>query len=298
MRAATPSGRLGRVVTAAERQGQVVLVTGCSSGIGRAAALRLVRDGHVVYATARRVESLEELEAAGCATLALDVTLEESRRAAVGEIESRHGAVGVLVNNAGYSQSGALETLPIDLLRAQLETNVVGLLRMCQLVLPAMRAARRGTIVNIGSMGGRLSFPGGGAYHASKYAVEALSDVLRFEVAGWGVDVVLVEPGIIGTGFADAVVERMPSADDDYAAFNTRVAAATQSVYERGLLARLGGSPEDVAAVVARAVAAKRPRTRYTVTASARVMIGLRRVLPDRLWDRVVAGSFPRPGAP
>jgi NAD(P)-dependent dehydrogenase (short-subunit alcohol dehydrogenase family) len=286
------------VVTAADRQAQVVLVTGCSSGIGRETALRLVRDGHTVYATARRVESLAELEAAGCTTLALDVTLEDSRQAAVGEIESREGAVDVLVNNAGYSQSGALETLPIDLLRAQLETNVVGLLRMCQLVLPAMRANRRGTIVNIGSMGGRLSFPGGGAYHASKYAVEALSDVLRFEVAGWGVNVVLVEPGIIRTGFADAVVERMPSADDDYAAFNARVAAATQSVYERGLLARLGGSPEDVAAVVARAVATERPRTRYRVTASARVMIGLRRILPDRLWDRVVAGSFPRPGAP
>jgi NAD(P)-dependent dehydrogenase (short-subunit alcohol dehydrogenase family) len=285
-------------VSTPDRQGQVALITGCSSGIGRATALRLLQDGHTVYATARRIESLEELAAAGCETLALDVADEESREAAVREVEARHGAVGVLVNNAGYSQSGALETLPIDLLRAQLETNVVGLLRMCQLVLPAMRARRQGVIVNIGSMGGRLAFPGGGAYHASKYAVEALSDVLRFEVAGFGVDVVLIEPGLIRTGFADAVVEQMPSSDDEYAAFNVRVAAATQSVYERGLLARLGGSPEDVAAVIARAVGAKRPRTRYPVTASARLMMGLRTVLPDRLWDRVVSDSFPHPGDP
>ena len=273
-----------------------MLITGCSSGIGRATALRLLQDGYVVYATARRLESIEELAAAGCRTLALDVTDEASMEAAVRTIEEEHGAIGVLVNNAGYSQSGAFETLPIDLLRAQLETNVVGLLRMCQLVLPAMRARLHGVIVNIGSMGGRLAFPGAGAYHASKYAVEALSDVLRFEVAGFGVDVVLVEPGIIRTGFADAVVERMPASDGEYASFNTRVAAATQSVYERGLLARLGGSPEDVAAVIARAVAAKRPRTRYPVTPSARLMMGLRTVLPDRLWDRVVSDSFPQPG--
>jgi NAD(P)-dependent dehydrogenase (short-subunit alcohol dehydrogenase family) len=290
-------GQTVAVVTASGRQAQVALVTGCSSGIGRATALRLAQEGHVVYATARKLESLVELEAAGCQTLALDVTDEESRQAAVREVESRHGAVGVLVNNAGYSQSGALETLPLDLLRAQFETNVVGLLRMCQLVLPAMRERRQGTIVNVSSMGGRLSFPGGGAYHASKYALEALSDVLRFEVAAAGVDVVLIEPGIIRTGFADAVVAGMPPADDDYAAFNARVAAATQGVYEHGLLARLGGTPEDVAAVIAHAVAANRPRTRYPVTASARLMIGLRAILPDRLWDRLVAGTFPRPGA-
>jgi NAD(P)-dependent dehydrogenase (short-subunit alcohol dehydrogenase family) len=284
-------------VSTPDRQAQVALVTGCSSGIGRATALRLVRDGHVVYATARRVESIGELADAGCETLALDVTDEDSRQAAVREVEARHGAVGVLVNNAGYSQSGALETLPLGLVRAQFETNVFGLLRMCQLVLPEVRARRRGLIVNVGSMGGKLTFPGGGAYHASKYAVEALSDALRFEVAGFGVDVVLIEPGLIRTGFADVVVEGMPASDDDYASFNTRVAASTQGVYERGMLARLGGSPDDAAAVIARAVAAKRPRTRYPVTASARVMMGLRRVVSDRVWDRVVAGSFPRPGA-
>lgn len=274
-----------------------MLITGCSSGIGRATALRLRRDGHTVVATARRVEKLQELTAAGCETLQLDVADDASRRAAVSEVESRHGAVGVLVNNAGYSQSGALETLPLAALRDQLETNVVGLLGMCQLVLPAMRARRRGTIVNIGSMGGRLTFPGGGAYHASKYALEALSDVLRFEVGGQGVDVVLVEPGIIRTGFADTVAERIPTTDDDYAGFNAHVATATRAAYERGPLARLGGSPEDVAAVIARAVAAERPRTRYAVTPSAHLMIGLRRILPDRAWDRLIAGSFPRPGA-
>ena len=108
-------------------------------------------------------------------------------RAAVGAVEAEHGAVGALVNNAGYSQSGALETLPMERLRAQFETNVFGLVRMCQLVLPEMRAAGRGRIVNVSSMGGKLVFPGGGAYHATKYAVEALSDALRFEVRGFGI---------------------------------------------------------------------------------------------------------------
>ncbi len=123
-------------------------------------------------------------------------------RAAVGAVEAEHGAVGALVNNAGYSQSGAVETLPMERLRRQFETNVFGLVRMCQLVLPKMRAAGRGHIVNVSSMGGKLVFPGGGAYHASKYAVEALSDAMRFELRGFGIRVVIIEPGLITTASA------------------------------------------------------------------------------------------------
>ena len=182
---------------------KVVLITGSSSGIGAATARHLAHLGWTVYATARRTETLRELEAAGCRALALDVTDEASMQAAVATVEEEHGAVGVLVNNAGYSQTGAIETVPLDEVRAQFETNVFGLVRMCQLVLPGMRAQRWGKIVNVSSMGGRLTFPGAGHYHASKYAVEAISDALRFEVRGFGVDVILVEPGFILTGFGE-----------------------------------------------------------------------------------------------
>lgn len=152
---------------------KAVLVTGCSSGIGHATAAHLADQGWTVYATARRAESIADLAEAGCNTLALDVTDEASMRAAVEAVEAAEGAVGVLVNNAGYSQSGAVETVPLDVVRRQFETNVFGLVRMCQLVLPGMRRQSWGKIVNISSMGGRLVFPGGGAYHATKYAVEA-----------------------------------------------------------------------------------------------------------------------------
>src|ERR687891_1080019 len=180
---------------------KAVLVTGCSTGIGRATAERLAARGHTVYATARRPESIADLEEKGCRTLALDVCDEDSMRTAVAAVEEAEGAVGALVNNAGYSQSGAVETVPLDSVRRQFETNVFGLMRMCQLVLPGMRRQGHGRIVNVSSMGGKLTFPGGGVYHATKHAVEALSDVLRFEVAGFGVQVVVIEPGLIRTRF-------------------------------------------------------------------------------------------------
>src|SRR5688572_20899211 len=186
-----------------------VLITGCSTGIGRATAERLHADGWKVYATARRTDSIEDLKRDGCETLALDVTDEKSMERAVRTVEGEHGAVGALINNAGYSQSGAVETIPMDSVRRQFETNVFGLMRMCQLVLPGMRRAGSGRIVNISSMGGKLTFPGGGVYHATKHAVEALSDALRFEVAGFGVGVVIIEPGLITTNFGDTAVSSL-----------------------------------------------------------------------------------------
>jgi NAD(P)-dependent dehydrogenase (short-subunit alcohol dehydrogenase family) len=272
-----------------------VLITGCSTGIGRAAAERLARAGMTVYASARRPESIEDLKQAGCRTLALDVTDEDSMRAAVEEVERAEGAVGALVNNAGYSQSGAVETVPLDDVRRQFETNVFGLLRMSQLVLPGMRSRRKGRIVNLSSMGGKLTFPGGGIYHATKHAVEALSDAMRFEVRGFGVDVVVVEPGLIRTSFGDAAVQSVPREDGPYAEFNRAVAKATARVYD-GPLGRLGAGPDAVAKVIERALTADHPRTRYKVTASARVLMAQRSLLPDRAWDAVVGTSFPRPG--
>jgi len=280
------------------RTARAVLITGCSTGIGRATAERLAkRDGWTVYATARKPESIEDLRQSGCKTLALDVTDEQSMRAAVEQVEQAEGVVWALINNAGYSQSGALESVPIDQLRAQFETNVFGLVRMCQLVLPKMRESRDGRIVNLSSMGGRLTFPGGGAYHATKYAVEALSDALRFEVSGFGIHVVLIEPGLIRTQFGAAAVGSMSGIEEEapYAKFNSAVAATTAGVYG-GPLARLGARPDAVAKTIETALTKSRPKGRYPVTASARLMLGLRKVLPDRGWDALVGSTYPRPG--
>ena len=276
---------------------KAVLITGCSTGIGRATAEHLAAKGHTVYATARKLEAVADLEAKGCRTLALDVTSEESMQSAVRTVEEAEGAVGALVNNAGYSQSGAIETIPLDSIRAQFETNVFGLIRMCQLVLPKMREQGHGRIVNISSMGGRLSFPGGGIYHATKYSVEAISDVLRWEVQGFGVDVVLIEPGLIKTHFADTAVGTVTDAEDDgvYGRFNSAVSAATAGAYE-GPLARLGGGPETVARAIEKAIVKRRPRTRYLVTPSARLALTQRRLVTDRTWDRLMRANFPRPG--
>lgn len=277
---------------------KAVLITGCSSGIGRATALRLVRSGWKVYATARRPESISELGEAGCETLALDVTDEASMRAAVEHVEQVEGAVGVLINNAGYSQSGAIETVPLEAVRRQFETNVFGLVRLTQLVLPKMRAQHWGKIVNVGSMGGRLSFPGGGHYHATKHAVEAISDAMRFELRGFGIDVVLLEPGLITTEFGEAATASMTDTtidgDDPYATFNTTVGAVTKGAYD-GPMKLLGGGPDRVAKTIERAIKRRNPPARITITPSAKLTIGLRRILPDRAWDAMMRQQFPQP---
>jgi NAD(P)-dependent dehydrogenase (short-subunit alcohol dehydrogenase family) len=276
-----------------------VLVTGCSSGIGRATALRLAQRGHTVYATARRLESIADLERSGCRLLALDVTEEASMAEAVRAVQQEHGAVGALVNNAGYSQSGAVESVPMDEVRRQFETNVFGLVRMCQLVLPAMRAQRSGRIVNVSSMGANFTFPGGGFYHATKYAVEAISDALRFEVRGFGVRVSIIQPGLIRTNFGEAAATTVGQAEAEgpYGGFNAAVAKETQDVYTKGPARHLGGPPETVAKAIERAITSKSPKIRYRVTPSARVLIGQRALMTDGMWDRFVGTQFPRPGA-
>ena len=279
---------------------RAVLITGCSSGIGAATAARLAAGGWTVYATARRPETLADLEAQGCTTLTLDVTDEASCRAAVEAVEAAEGAVGVLINNAGYSQSGAVESVPDERVRAQFETNVFGLLRMCRLVLPKMREQGWGRIVNISSMGGEFTFPGGGVYHATKYAIEALSDALRYEVEDFGVDVVVIQPGLIKTPFSTrtvAEIDAVAAHAGPYHEFNAAVADASKSAYEKGLVAKLGGPPEAVAKVIEKALAADRPKTRYKVTPSAHAFMRLHSLVPDRTWDRLMRGSFPRPRA-
>jgi NAD(P)-dependent dehydrogenase (short-subunit alcohol dehydrogenase family) len=276
---------------------KAVLITGCSSGIGEATARHLAGKGWTVYATARRPETLAGLEAAGCRTLACDVTDEGSMRACVDAVVEAEGAVGVLVNNAGYSQSGAVESVDLDSIRRQFETNVFGLIRMSQLALPGMREQSWGRIVNLSSMGGKLTFPGGGIYHATKHSVEAICDAMRFEVAGFGVGVVCIEPGLIVTSFGDTAARSLDegaTAEGPYAEFNAKVGAATENVY-KGPMRRLGGGPGTVARTIEKAITARRPRSRYKVTPSAKLAIAQRRLVSDRLWDRAMAAQFPRP---
>ena len=251
----------------------------------------------MVYATARRLEAIRDLEATGARVLALDVCDESSMRMAVSTVEQAHGAVGVLVNNAGYGLEGAFEDTPMEEIRRQFETNVFGLVRLTQLVLPAMRRQRWGKIVNLSSMGGKLTLPGGAFYHATKHAVEALSDALRFEVGGFGVDVIVIEPGPIKTRFGDTAVQSIDprsGADATYAAFNAQLATKIKEAYE-GPMGRFAAGPEAVALVIEKALTAPRPATRYAVTAAARLLMGLRRVLPDRAFDAFLRTQFAPP---
>ena len=265
-----------------------VLITGCSTGIGRATAQALLAAGHTVWATARRPDVLSDLKTLGAHVAGLDVTDDESMRSAVAEVEGAHGAVGTLVNNAGYGEYGAVEEVDLDKVRTMFETNVFGLARMCQLVLPAMRQAGRGRIVNISSMGGRMTFPLGGYYHATKYAVEAISDALRVEVLPFGVRVVVVEPGVTRSAFEETIggSHGLAAHDDSpYAAMRAAVSASNADAYGSQ---RVATSSESVAKVIVRAVEADKPRTRYLLTPAARAMVTTRTVGGDRVWDALV----------
>jgi NADP-dependent 3-hydroxy acid dehydrogenase YdfG len=269
-----------------------VLVTGCSSGIGKATAEALLAAGHTVWATARRPDTLSDLAAKGARVTALDVTDEASMSAAVAEVVDEHGRVGTLVNNAGFGEYGAVEEVEIDKVRAMFETNVFGLARMCQLVMPSMRDAGSGRIINIGSMGGRFTFPMGGYYHATKYAVEALSDALRMEVKPFGVEVVVIEPGVTRSGFVGTASSSdglVGSPDSPYEEMRASVHKANNEAYSNAMLS---ASAESVAQVVLKAVEADRPRTRYLLTPAARAMVVAHTLGGDRVWDRLMSRQF------
>ncbi len=261
---------------------RVALVTGASSGIGAATARRLARAGLTVYGAARRLDRLAELAADGVRAVELDVTSDDSMTAAVDHVLSEAGRIDVLVNNAGYGSYGAIEDVPMAEARRQIEVNLFGLARMIQLVVPGMRGRGGGTIVNITSIGGKITTPLGGWYHASKFAVEGLSDALRTELAPFGIDVVVIEPGGIATEWGDIAMESAKAASGD-GAYAERVAAASAAM--EGPIAQRGSDPDVVARTIERSVTAGRPRTRYAVGFMAKPSLIARRVLPDRAMD-------------
>jgi NAD(P)-dependent dehydrogenase (short-subunit alcohol dehydrogenase family) len=270
-----------------------VLITGCSSGLGHASARAFRAAGQLTVATARNEAQLEDLAALGCETLALDVTDEDSRRAAVAAVERHHGAVGVLVNNAGYGQYGPLEEISRDLLLRNFETNVFGLLRMAQLVLPGMRAAGRGRIVNISSLAGRVTAQGGGVYHMTKYAVEALADALRPEVKPFGIDVVNVLPGPFVSAYRDKVIASIPDTglDSPYAAYKRNIGSYMLRFLDPGAFGVM--TAEHVARIVYKAGTAARPRTRYNVGFWAWFGPIGRTLTPDRMVDAHMSREIP-----
>ena len=261
----------------------IVFITGASSGIGFDAARKLASQGHKVYAGARRVDKLEALNEFGITPLYLDVTDEESSRAAVQTVLDAEGRIDVLVNNAGYGHYGAVENVAIEEARRQLEVNVFGLARLCQLVLPAMRAQGSGRIINIASVAGHMSMPFGGWYCVSKHAVESLSDALRMEVKSFGIKVSIVEPGPIHTDWGLIAADHL-----EESAAGT--AYEERARHETAMLRRAYGSsllpePKVVTRAISRAVNSRRPRVRYRAGRGSTLIIFMHTLLPSRWWD-------------
>ena len=272
---------------------KTALVTGASSGIGEATALKLQELGYVVYGAARRTERLQKLAGAGVRPLAIDVTDDASMQAAIARIVDETGRIDVLVNNAGYGSYGALEDVPLDEGRDQFEVNVFGAMRLIQLVLPQMRAQRSGRIVNITSMGGKLYTPLGGWYHGSKFALEALSDCLRLEVKPFGIDVVVIEPGGIQTewgGIAAGHVEKT-SGGGAYAAQAAAVASSLRSEAN----STRNSPPSVIADAIGKAVTARKPKTRYVAGFGARPLLFVRRHASDRVFDWIISRAVGLP---
>jgi NAD(P)-dependent dehydrogenase (short-subunit alcohol dehydrogenase family) len=269
------------------QQSPVALVTGASSGMGNDFALRLLAEGYAVYAAARRMERMADLASAGCGVIALDVTNDASMVAAVDQIIRERGRIDVLINNAGYGQFGALEDVPMDQGRRQLETNLIGPARLIQLRLPHMRAQRYGRIFNISSIGGKLASPLSGWYHASKFALEGYSDALRNEVSGFGIDVIVVEPGGIESEWSSI-------ACDEAERYSGRGVYADFATKFRKLQARLGKSPPPsiISDLIVKALKVRRPATRYHGGRLASPLLFLRRVLTDRMLDTLILRAF------
>jgi NAD(P)-dependent dehydrogenase (short-subunit alcohol dehydrogenase family) len=280
------------------RASPAALITGCSSGIGHAAALRLHAAGFEVYATARRAESLADLAAAGISTFPLDVTDKASMTAVTGQITAEHGAVGVLVNNAGFELAGPVEEIPLAEARRQFDTNFFGLARLTQLVIPGMRATGGGRIINLSSVFGRFAVPGNAYYAASKHAVAALTEALRLELAGFGIRVVLIEPTAARTSLNANTTWADSREDSAYASFHQDLAdwhAQTYAEPPRNIAGRLAVSADDVAATIARAATRPRPRARYPVGTLAHALFALRRWLPAPAFDAFARTQFPVP---
>lgn len=263
-----------------------VLITGASSGIGKAIAFKLLNEGWNVFAVARRISRLSDLKEKGAVIIAVDLTSEESVINGVAQIQKEAGTIDILINNAGYGEYGSIEEVSTDEAKKQFEVNVFGLARITRLVLPKMRENRHGKIINISSMAGKATAPMGGWYHASKHAVEALSDALRMEVMPFGIDVIVIEPGAVKSEWAAIAKENLlrTSGHGPY----LRYAEAMATLIDKFYAGNKPATSEKIADVIVKAAKAAKPRPRYIATSDARQFIFLKWLLTDRMFDRLL----------
>ena len=269
---------------------QVVFITGASSGIGKATALQLIQEGMIVYGAARRMNQMEDLAKSGGHALEMDVTNESQVQSAVAQIIAEQGRIDVLINNAGYGLYGAVEDAPLEAARRQFEVNLFGLAAVTKAVIPHMRSRKQGKIINISSMGGKVYMPLGAWYHASKHALEGWSDCLRLELAAFGIDVVIIEPGIIATEFGDVMTDPMMeiSGNGAYAPLAKAVAKSTKDSYAKG-----GASPAGIISdLISRAIRSPRPKTRYATGKFAKPLMFVRRYFSDRVYDKIIMSQI------
>ncbi|MGK7930434.1 MAG: oxidoreductase [Microcystaceae cyanobacterium] len=263
--------------------GKTVLITGASSGIGKATAKTLIRANYTVYTAARRIDKMSDLQALGAIPIKMDITKEEELKAAIRKMEEEQGGVDILVNNAGFGMYGAMEDTTLEDARYQFEVNLFGLARLTQLVLPYMRSQKSGTIINLSSMGGKMYTPLGSWYHATKHALEGWSDCLRIELAPFNIDVVIIEPGVIKTEFGDVMIQPMleRSGSGAYKDLAQGLAKASRNSYESGN----SSSPDLIADLILQAIQAKKPKTRYVGGKLAKPMMFIRQWFGDRFFD-------------
>ena len=265
-----------------QKASRVILITGSNSGIGKATAEKAVKQGHIVYGGARQRENFPAIQEVGAHPVHIDVTDEQTMVAAVESIERRHGAVDVLVNNAGYGQMGPIEAITREQWLHQYNTNVFGLVRMAQLVIPGMRHQQSGRILNISSAGGEFTFPLAGAYHSTKYAVESINEAMRYELKPFGIHVITIQPGPVSTPLAHSAANSL-HAEPDSPYWGMVQAFQRTAQNTMGYL-----TPERVADAILCAMTSRNPRPRYKIGMMANTMPLIRSFLPDRLWDRFV----------
>jgi NADP-dependent 3-hydroxy acid dehydrogenase YdfG len=265
---------------------KTVLVTGASAGIGKATAILLAQNGYNVYGAARRTDKMQELKNYGIKPLALDVTKEESITGCVEQIFSEAGSIDILINNAGFGLSGSIEDVSMENARYQFEVNVLGAMRLTQLVLPKMRQNNYGKIVNISSIGGKIAFPLAGWYHASKFAMEALSDALRMEVKPFGIDVIVIEPGGIKSEWAGVATETLKRTSG-----NTRYKELAEG-FEKANRNDKFPEPIVIAKLIKESIEAEKPKTRYVGGNGAKLILTLRKILSDKMMDKIILSQL------
>lgn len=269
---------------------KTVLVTGASAGIGKETAIYLAKNGYNVYGAARRTDKMQNLKTHNIKPIALDVTKDESIIACVNQIFKEAGSIDILINNAGFGSYGAIEEVPMNDARYQLDVNVFGAMRVTQLVLPKMRENKFGKIVNISSVGGKVSMAFGGWYHASKFAIEALSDAMRNEVKQFGIDVIVIEPGGIKSEWAGIATDSLLKVSGN--GVYKDLALKLHKVFSSQELMNNAPEPIVIAKLIKKSIEAKSPKTRYVGGYLAKPMLFMKGILPDRMMDKIIMSQI------